>query len=147
MSVLSTLNFIVEHPINKKRKAKALLGFLKWQIGSRLVPGEIIYHWINDAKFIVKPGETALTQNIYCGLMEFHDMAYVLHVLNADDLFIDVGANVGSYTLLACAVRGASGYCFEPIPSTFERLISNIKLNDLSDRVKAYNIRLGRQGR
>jgi len=143
MYLLSTLKFIVQHPLNKGRKVQALLGFLKWQIGSRLVPGEIIYHWINDAKFIVQPGETALTQNIYCGLMEFHDMAYVLHVLNSEDLFIDVGANVGSYTILACAVKGARGYCFEPIPSTFQRLINNIKLNDLMDRVKSYNIGLG----
>ena len=32
--------------------------------------------------------------------------------------------------------------CFEPIPSTYQRLIRNIKLNDLSDRVKSYNIGL-----
>lgn len=142
MPLFTTLKFIVEHPINKGRKGQALFDFLKWQIGSRLVPGEIIYHWINGAKFIVHPGETGLTQNIYCGLHEFYDMAYVLHVLNSEDLFIDVGANAGSYTILACAVGGARGYCFEPVPSTFQRLTDNLVLNDLLGRVKAYNIGL-----
>ena len=142
MSLWKTLKIIVEHPLNRKRKPQALLGFLKWQIGSRLVPGEVIFHWVNGAKFIARPGETGLTQNIYCGLQELYEMTYVLHVLNSEDLFIDVGANAGSYTILACAVRGAKGYCFEPVPSTYLRLMDNIKLNDLSSRVKAYNIGL-----
>jgi FkbM family methyltransferase len=142
MSIFRTLKFIVEHPLNKGRKAKALLGFLRWQIGSRLVPGEVVYPWINEAKFIVRPGEAALTQNIYCGLFEFQEMAYVLHVLNSEDVFIDVGANVGSYTILACAVKKARGYCFEPIPATFQRLMNNIRLNNLLDRVTAYNMGL-----
>lgn len=140
MSLLSTLKFILQHPLNRQRKTKAFLRFLKWQIGSRLVPGEVVYHWIGDARFIVRPGEVGLTQNIYCGLHEFQDMAYVLHALNGDDLFVDVGANVGSYTILACAVRGATGYCFEPIPSTYYRLVRNIRLNEIETRVKALNV-------
>jgi len=140
--IFRILNFIFKHPLNKNQKIKALIRFLKWQIGSRLVPGEVIYHWINDSRFIVRPGETGLTQNIYCGLQEFHEMAYVLHVLNSEDLFIDIGANVGAYTILACAVKGARGYSFEPIPSTFNGLVNNIKINDLQNRVTAYNIGL-----
>lgn len=136
------LKSITDHPLNKNRKTKALLNFLKWQIGSRLVPGEVIYHWVDDTRFIVRPGEKGLTQNIYCGLHEFFEMAYTLHVLNPEDLFIDVGANVGSYTILACGVKGARGYCFEPVPSTFQRLLENLKLNNLLSRVHAYNIGL-----
>ncbi|NOH01024.1 MAG: FkbM family methyltransferase [Chloroflexi bacterium] len=140
MKIWSTLKFIADHPLNKGRKIKALAGFVKWQIGSRLVPGDVVYPWINGIKFFVHPGETGLTQNIYCGLQEFHDMAYVLHVMEAGDTFVDVGANAGSYMLLACGVKGAGGYCFEPVPSTYQRLTNNIKLNDLSARVKAFNV-------
>jgi FkbM family methyltransferase len=142
MSLFSLLKIILEHPLNKNQQVKALLRFIKWQVGSRLVPGEIIYHWVNDARFIVRPGETGLTQNIYCGLYDFSEMAYVLHVLNSEDLFIDIGANAGSYTILACAVKGAVGICFEPVPSTYRRLVNNLKLNDLLDHVKPYNIGL-----
>lgn len=101
MSLLNTLKFIANHPLNRKQRLHALLGFLKWQIGSRLVPGQVVYNWVNGARIIVRPGEHSLTQNIYCGLMEFSDMAYVLHVLKPEDLFVDIGANVGSYTILA----------------------------------------------
>ncbi len=142
MSLLSTLKFITQHPLNKNHKLSALIRFAKWQIGSRLVPGPVIFHWIEGTKFIASPGEIGLTQNIYCGLHEFREMAYVLHVINANDLFIDVGANVGSYTILACAARGARGYSFEPIPSTYQKLLENIKINNLYNRVKTYNIGL-----
>ena len=142
MSLFRTLQFIVLHPLNKARTVEALLGYLKWQVGSRLVPGDIVYEWIEGVKFFVRPGEVGLTQNIYCGLQEFSEMAYVLHVLQTDDLFIDIGANVGAYTLLACGVKGARGFCFEPVPETYQRLQANMKLNGLLGRVATYNIGL-----
>lgn len=142
MSLYNTLSFIVRHPLNKGHKFRALSRFLKWQIGSRLVPGQVLFEWINGSRIVVKPGETGLTGNIYCGLDEFPDMGYLLHVLNPEDLFIDVGANVGSYTVLACAVKGAKGVCFEPVPATFERLLDNLRINGLEDRVTAMNLGL-----
>ena len=143
MSLPNTLKHLVNHPLNKSSKLAALIRFLKWQIGSRLVSGEVVYQWVNDSKFIVRTGETGVTGNIYCGLHEFADMAFLLHVLREDDLFVDVGANVGSYTILAGAAIGAKGYCFEPVPSTFARLTTNIRLNSIEERVISLNIALG----
>jgi len=140
MSLRHTLRFIVNHPLNRDHKALALARFLKWQIGSRLVPGAVVVDWVSGTRVIARRGETGFTQNIYCGLQDFEEMAYVLHVMTSQDLFIDVGANVGSYTLLCCAVRGARGYCFEPVPSTYRRLLDNLLLNELSSRVRALNI-------
>lgn len=88
----------------------------------------------------MRPGETGLTGNVYCGLHECAEMAFVLHVVRPEDVFVDVGANVGSYTVLACAARGAKGYCFEPVPETYERLLDNLRLNGLAARVSAFNI-------
>ncbi len=143
MSVLNILKFLTTHPLNRDNKFKSIIRFTKWQIGSRLAPGAIIYDWINGSKFIVRTGEKGLTGNIYAGLHDFPDMAFLLHVLRDDDLFIDVGANVGLYTILACSAIGASGYAFEPVPSTYKRLIENIRLNHLENRVKCFNIGVG----
>jgi FkbM family methyltransferase len=142
MSLVSTLKFIAGHPLNGRRKTDALLSFVKWQLGARLVPGRVVYDWIDDTRFIVRLGETGLTGNMYCGLHEFTDMAYVLHTTLPTDLFVDVGANVGSYTLLACSVRGARGICFEPVPQTYQRLLDNLRLNDMTGRVQAFNLGL-----
>jgi FkbM family methyltransferase len=141
MSLLNTVKFITTHPLNKGQQLNALIRFLKWQLSSKIFPSPIIYRWINGS-LIIYPGDTGLTGNLYCGLHEFADMAYLLHVTTAESLLIDIGANVGSYTVLACAVRGARGYCFEPVPLTYERLIDNIKINNLSERVIALNLGL-----
>ena len=121
----------------------AIARFLKWQVGSRLVPGEVIYKWINDSKIVARTGETGVTGNIYCGLHEFPDMAFLLHVLRKGDLFVDIGANVGSYTILASSAIGAKGYSFEPVPSTYARLMTNIRINDLGEQVIPLNVALG----
>ena len=99
MSILSTIRFITNHPLNREHKLGAIIRFAKWQLGSRLVPGAVVYDWINGSRFLVKTGETGLTGNIYTGLHEFPDMGFLLHFLRSDDLFVDVGANVGSYTI------------------------------------------------
>ena len=140
LQIKYVLGNIINHPINKTKKIQALIRFIKWQIGSRLISGSIIYDWIDGAKFIVEHGQHGLTENIYNGLREFEDMGYVLHILNQDDIFIDIGANVGSYTILSCKVKRAKGICFEPVPSTFSKLRDNLKINNLLNHVKAYNI-------
>jgi FkbM family methyltransferase len=140
-----SLRLITTHPLNRDKKIKSILRFARWQIGSRLINRPVVYDWVNGSRFMVKKGEIGLTGNIYAGLHEFADMGFLLHVLRPDDLFIDVGANVGSYTILACSAVGASGYAFEPVPSTYEKLIENIHLNYLENRVKCFNIGVSKE--
>ena len=140
MSFFNTLKFIINHPLNRHQTIPALFRFLRWQLGSRLISSDIVYTWLHGARFIVRTGETGFTQNIYCGLQDFQEMGYLLHVLRQEDLFVDVGANIGAYTVLAGAVLGARAICFEPIPSTYNRLIANIRINHLEQIVKPMNI-------
>jgi FkbM family methyltransferase len=143
MSVVSLLRFIAGHPVNSGRPLAALARFARWQVGSLLLGCQVVHEWVGGCRFLVKRGETGLTGNIYNGLHEFADMAFVLHFVRPGDWFFDVGANVGSYTLLACSVRGARGVAVEPIPDTFRRLVDNLRLNRLDERVEAINCGLG----
>ncbi|MFM8278043.1 MAG: FkbM family methyltransferase [Cyanobium sp.] len=145
MSLLDTIRFITSHPLNREQKLKSIIRFAKWQIGSRLVRGEIVYDWINGSKFLVKTGDKGLTGNIYTGLHEFPDMGFLLHFLRVDDLFVDIGANVGSYTILACCAVGARGVAFEPVPSTYKKLVENMRINHLEARVDCVNKGVGSQ--
>ena len=56
-----------------------------------------------------------------------------------DDIFFDVGANVGIYSIYA-GRRGARVFSFEPESSNFSILNRNIALNNLSDRIRALPI-------
>jgi FkbM family methyltransferase len=145
MGILNLVRFITNHPLNKHNAVGAIFRFLRWQIGSRLLRAEIIYPWINGAKMIVRNGETGFTQNIYCGLHEFSEMAYLLHVLRKEDLFVDVGANVGSYTILAGAAVGARVICFEPVPLSYDRLVANLRINQLEETVRPVNMAIGNE--
>ncbi|MGR6034296.1 MAG: FkbM family methyltransferase [Candidatus Nitrosoglobus sp.] len=91
---------------------------------------------------LVQTGMTGATMNLYVGLHEFEDMSFLLHMLREGDLFVDAGANVGTYTVLASKVRRAHSITIEPVPSTHEYLMDNINLNRIQDQVSAYNLGL-----
>ena len=99
--------------------------------------------WIAGTRLAVRRGMTGATGNIYCGLHEFEDMAFVLHFLRPQDCFVDIGANIGSYTILASGVCRACSIAFEPDPDTFAALSRNIVLNGLSATVKSKTCALG----
>ncbi len=99
-----TLRYILVHPLSKRNRTKAFLKYLCWQIGYRLNPYPIIYPFVEKSKLIIAKGMTGATGNIYVGLHDFEKMGFLLHLLRPEDLFADVGANIGSYTILASGV-------------------------------------------
>jgi len=145
MSLVSLLKFIANHPLNRKHKIKAISRFAKWQINTRLNPYPVVYSYTDKTKLIIQRSMTGATGNLYCGLHEFNDMGFLLHFLRRDDLFVDVGANIGSYTILAAGHVGASVISVEPVPKTFEYLKNNIAINQVANKVIMYNLALGNE--
>jgi len=62
---------------------------------------------------------------------DVHD--FILNNLESGDIFVDIGANIGYYTILAARLIGIDGKVFaiEPVPQTLKVLRFNIKLNGL----------------
>jgi FkbM family methyltransferase len=143
--MVNTLKFIVSHPLNKANKAAALLRFVQWQVRSRMSNGPMVHPFTEKSKLYVSKGETGATGNVYCGLHEFYDMGFLLHLLRPTDLFVDIGANIGSYTILATAEIGATTISIEPVPATFKRLTANIDLNRINKHTQPLNIALGKE--
>ncbi len=137
-----TLRFILNHPLTARRPVAALGRYVGWQLRSRLQQ-EIEVSWIEGAKLVVRRGMTGATGNLYCGLHECADMAFLLHLLRPGDLFVDVGANVGSYTVLASAVCGARSIAIEPDPLTAQALRRNVEANRMVDRVTVVEAAVG----
>ncbi len=137
------LSGIVNHPLNRKRKVAAVSRFVGWQLASRLKSGKHIKEFAAGLKLGVARGMTGATGNIYTGLLEFEDMAFTCHLLREGDLFVDVGANVGVYSLLAGGFAKSQVIGFEPIPQTFEHFKFNVDLNELGMRIEPRNKGLG----
>jgi hypothetical protein len=107
------------------------------------VKEEVIVPWIAGQRLAVRRGMAGATGNIYVGLQEFEDMMLVLHFLRKGDLFLDIGANVGSYTILASGVCRATTWAFEPDPDAVRSLKRNLVINDLNKLVTVYELALG----
>lgn len=58
------------------------------------------------------------------------------------DVMVDVGANVGMYTIWAAKTRGARVFAFEPEAQNYALLNRNIVLNGLGGQVTAYCLAL-----
>jgi FkbM family methyltransferase len=138
-----TIQFVLTHPFTRGHRITALARLFKWQLLSRLRKQPVVHQFTKNSKLWVWKGLAGATGNIYCGLHEFEDMAFLLHLLRPDDLFIDIGANIGSYTMLASAEAGANTIAVEPVPQTFGHLTQNIKLNNIAAKATALNIGLG----
>lgn len=75
-----------------------------------------------------------IQRSIYLDVFEQHESSLVKGYLKRGMTFVDVGANVGYYTLMAASLVGAEGrvLAFEPSPYAFDRLASAIKKNLLA---------------
>jgi FkbM family methyltransferase len=63
----------------------------------------------------------------------------------AGEVLVDIGANVGMYTVWAAKTRQARVFAFEPEAQNYALLNRNLVLNGLGDRVKAYCLGLSDQ--
>lgn len=139
----SILSFICKHPLHRNHRAAAVTNFIRWQVGMRLINKKVVVPWVEDAKILSGLGEFGLTGNIYCGFMEYEDMLFLLHFLRPQHIFVDVGANVGAYTILASKVVGSKSIAFEPLPETAARLKDQVQINRIESLVDVRNIGVG----
>lgn len=132
------------HPLTRHSPNRALLRYINFNLTQTLFPGRRKFKWINGLSFYAQKGDAGIVPNIYYRLFDYEDSMFILNRLDQDDLMVDIGSNVGHFTLLS-ASTGAQVIAIEPIPATFEKLQQNITLNQLSDRVNSYMIGIGQQ--
>jgi FkbM family methyltransferase len=108
-----------------------------------MTPGDVCVAFPNDTNLLVPPWMKGAAHFIWPSLVEFEEMSFVMHFLRPGDLFVDVGANIGAFTVLAGAVAGARTISFEPGSLAYGFLVKNIRLNNLTDRAAARKMALG----
>ncbi len=114
---------------------------LTWQVRRllRTLPGEV---QISESRLAV-PARSGVAALINCmGMYDYNNM-HLLQFLLAQwgGVFVDVGANIGSYTLVASEIRRARVISIEANPRTFAILQQNIQLNHRAN-VQAYPLAL-----
>ena len=101
----------------------------------------------NDLQVCTRLGEFKIRKNTID--FKLINSAYEWFVLKAFrdelktvDLFIDIGAHIGTYSIVA-ANNGVKTIAFEPIPTNYHSLENNIKLNKLNHLIKVFEFGLG----
>jgi FkbM family methyltransferase len=143
LSYLNVFKQIINHPANEGKQIESLFRALYWQLTAKSKEATEINFF--GYKILVHNPEVARRLIYFHCYYDFNSMKFMEHYLRAGDRFIDIGANIGVYTLFAASIIGKNGhiYAFEPFPTTFERLKQNIKRNNLS-QVNLYPYATGR---
>jgi FkbM family methyltransferase len=134
---------IVRHPLNRGRASAAMLRWGRWQMKSRLSPGLHVVSFVNGTRLHARAGMAGVTGNIYYGFADYEEMAFFGHFLRPDELFADVGANVGAYSVLACGAIGARTAAFEPIGAAADMVEANARLNGIEDLLVLHRAAVG----
>ena len=95
-----------------------------------------ITHPVIGEIYCINEGEARATlHEIFVDKLYFQEGVSIL----PGDIVLDVGANIGVFTLFA-AKQGAQVYAYEPVPPTFEVLQHNIHLHRLDSVAHTRNI-------
>lgn len=139
--------FVCSHPANRERRVRSLGRALAWQMWKRAVrrPWDLsVWHGM---KIRCHTNSASASLLLYCnGLSDPVEMPFVQHYLRPGDGFLDGGANIGVYSVLAASLVGPAGCveAFEPGRSALERLRENLALNRLG-QVRVHAAALGQR--
>lgn len=138
---MSTLRPIL---LNKNRPA-AEKHFTEGTRSQYLGNGTLLCQVLGGLKLFVIGDDVGFSPHmIFEGYWEFWLTRYFAEVIRPGDTVLDIGANLGYYTLLAADLVGPEGrvVAVEPNPEVFRRLSASIAVNGFAPRTSARNIAL-----
>jgi len=102
---------------------------LQKQLGTFPDEGRVI-PWVDGLQVHLLRNSQQSQACLYFGLSDWPSMQFLRRFLRQGDLCADIGANVGTYSLLLARHAGASSvHAFECLPSNIPKLHANLSLN------------------
>jgi hypothetical protein len=132
------------HPANRHNRLGAIFRSVVWWLGPLRKSKEICIPAFGYKLFLCPDAVFSRSYVYYTAFKDYDMMTFIQRYLRPGDIFIDAGANIGVYTLLARSIVGQDGHihAFEPVPETLARLKKNIRDNNL-ENVTIYPLALG----
>lgn len=132
----------LRHPLHRAGLQAALRRSAAYWLVPCVVPGPVAVPYVNDTwLFCDRLSEEACALRLLV-LKDFEAMSFVAHFLRPTDHLVDVGAGVGSYSVLAAVASGARVSAFEPAEQAAALLSCNVILNQLQARVRVAQLGL-----
>lgn len=144
MGAISIVRFVWGNPGNRGRRARKLADAFFWQLRKRSVQRPRIIELTNGAKFVAHPDCVISSTLHYADWPEYDELRFCRRNLKQGQRVIDIGANVGHFSLLLSDVVGPENiFCFEPMPVAWRRLAENFRINRWSTS-HLQNVAVGR---
>lgn len=98
----------------------------------------------DGGKMLLDLGDSQQRHLYYCGFYERRSIACLARFLRPGDTFVDIGANVGYFTIWAARRLQPAGrvFSFEPNPQAYARLAANVSANEFTN-VVLFNTAVG----
>ena len=130
----TVVTFTWRHPANRGHRLRSTLSAVRFQIGGRVF-GRRARARVGERSVIEADAHIYHAARAkYANPPDWNEMHAWKRALGPGALFVDVGANVGVYTLWAIEA-GAEVIAVEPNPAARERLSSNLGLNGYSAEI------------
>jgi FkbM family methyltransferase len=103
---------------------------------------------VQGSKMLINP-EDMLGSTLWgVGSWETTETALFKKIVKEGMVFVDIGANIGYYSLLAATLIGQAGkvYAFEPEPKNYATLLKNIKMNGYTNIITVQKAVSNRNG-
>ena len=127
---------IWRHPANRHRRGRRLVLWVAWQAWERTVRRPWTVTMPPGLALELAPHDPVTSGVLYCGLPDWPEMCFVRDYLRTGDVVVDVGANVGLYSLLAASVEGVHVLAFEPDDDARRTAEANVARNGLGGRIE-----------
>jgi len=130
----SLLCLIWFHPANRGARLHAVGRLLYWQFYKRVFRRPLMVQVEGCRLFRILPDSKFASMVYYNRLPEWSEMRFLLRCLRKGDGFVDIGANVGFYSVLASVVIEASHlWLIEANPKNVSVIHDQLTLNGLGE--------------
>lgn len=124
----TVVTFVWTHPANEGAQCRALLRAAQFQFRARVLHKLTITKLGQRSVIRATLRRGWAAKVVYANPPDHREMLVWRKALRPGDLFIDIGANIGVYSIWAGEL-GASVIALEPADDTFSLLMGNIVLN------------------
>ena len=105
-------------------------------------PIDINYH---DVKFRIYPHNNTIESKMFISsrLREGKELGIIQNYVKNGGIFLDIGANIGYYSLMAAKFGAKKVIGIEPNPIVLDRFKENIKFNKFDKQIKTFQVGVG----
>ncbi|PWS26390.1 hypothetical protein DHW03_16550 [Pedobacter yonginense] len=142
--MFKSLKNLYQNEYNKKHVFFAFCRFVGWKTIRLLGLNQVKYSLWGDRKILLDGRSFHSMWLMYNYIVDWEEFNLIQDYLKPADTVLDIGTNMGYYTVWISKFIGEKGeiHCFEPDASNFDKLKRNIQLNHLEKIARLNNTAL-----